>query len=136
MQAKAGRMWEFSSVFAGGRPAIFAILAFLLEDTTVAVEETEYTPYYDFLRVLGRKVVLIPSNVDNRFRPGPAEQDVQPAPGTSRVMLVKSNPCHPHGVAPRGRELRDLLDGARVRLLAAATCDRRMAPRAPLGRLE
>ena len=41
------------AVFAGGRPAIFAILAFLLEpDTTVAVEETEYTPYYDMLRVL------------------------------------------------------------------------------------
>jgi len=30
------------AVFAGGRPAIFAILAFLLEDVTVAIEETEY----------------------------------------------------------------------------------------------
>ena len=39
-------------MFAGGRPAIFAILAFLQEDVQVAIEETEYTPYFDLLQDL------------------------------------------------------------------------------------
>ncbi len=97
------------AVFAGGRPAIFATLAFLLDDTTVALEETEYTPYYDVLNVLDRKVHLIRSGESNRFRPGAADYEIEPLPGTSRVMLVKSNPCNPTGVATGGDELRSLI---------------------------
>ena len=65
----AGITPDHVAVFAGGRPAIFAILTFLLEDTTVLVEETEYTPYYDVLKALGIRPTLIPSNVENRFQP-------------------------------------------------------------------
>jgi hypothetical protein len=56
-------------VFAGGRPDILATLAFLESDVCIAVEETEYTPYYDMLKILRRKVQLIPSNEKNQFRP-------------------------------------------------------------------
>ncbi|MEE8105922.1 MAG: pyridoxal phosphate-dependent aminotransferase [Planctomycetota bacterium] len=97
------------AVFAGGRPAIFAILAFLLDDTTVAIEETEYTPYYDLLRLLKREVSYIESRASNRFRPGAAERIVEQRPGTNRVMLLKSNPCNPTGVALTGEELRELV---------------------------
>jgi len=97
------------AVFAGGRPAIFAILAFLLPGTTVAVEATEYTPYWDLLRLLDLPSVLIPSHAGNRFRPGPMDYEVAPAPGTSRVLLLKSNPCNPTGVATRGDALADLV---------------------------
>ena len=106
----AGITSDNVAVFAGGRPAIFATLAFLLDDTTVALEETEYTPYYDVLNVLNRKVHLIRSDKSNRFRPAAADYDVAPLEGTSRVMLVKSNPCNPTGVATVGDDLRGLVE--------------------------
>lgn len=96
---------ENVAVFAGGRPAIFAILAFLLEDLTVAIEETEYTPYYDVLKILGRRHVLIPSHAQNGFRPTLADH-----PQGDGMFLVKSNPCNPTGVATTGEDLRRLVE--------------------------
>ncbi|MCA8976751.1 MAG: pyridoxal phosphate-dependent aminotransferase [Planctomycetes bacterium] len=93
------------AVFAGGRPAIFAILAFLLEDVVVAIEETEYTPYYDVLEVLRRPHVLIPSNIRNRFRP-----TLEDHPQDGNVLLVKSNPCNPTGITTSGDDLRRIVE--------------------------
>ncbi len=93
------------AVFAGGRPAIFAILAFLQDDVTVAIEETEYTPYYDVLEVLARRHTLIASNSGNRFRPTLADH-----PRGARTLLVKSNPCNPTGVTTSGDDLRALVE--------------------------
>ena len=93
------------AVFAGGRPAIFAIIAFLHDDVTVLVEQTEYTPYYDALKLLRRDYELIPSNPENRFRPGLADH-----PDRERTLLIKSNPCNPTGVATTGAELRALVE--------------------------
>lgn len=95
---------ENVAVFAGGRPAIFAILAFLLEDWTVVVEETEYTPYFDLLKVLRRPHLLIPSNVQNRFRPS-----LDDHPRGDRLCLLKSNPCNPTGVTATGEELKRIV---------------------------
>lgn len=106
----AGITSENIAVFAGGRPAIFATLAFLLDDTTIALEKTEYTPYYDVLKVLDRKVHLIQSDSSNRFRPSLEDYQIEPLNGTSRVMLVKSNPCNPTGVATGGDDLKRLLE--------------------------
>ena len=106
----AGITTDNVAVFAGGRPAIFATLAFLLDDTTVALEATEYTPYYDILNVLRRPVHLIPSNAENRFRPDAERYAIEPLDGTNRVMLVKSNPCNPTGVALAGQPLNDLIE--------------------------
>lgn len=98
------------AVFAGGRPGILATLAFLQPDVGIAIEETEYTPYYDMLEILQRKVKLIPSNVANHFRPAASDYDVAPPEGTERVFLVKSNPCNPTGVITSGSALSDLVD--------------------------
>lgn len=92
------------AVFAGGRPGIFSILAFLQEDVQVAIEETEYTPYWDLLQVLRRPHTLIPSNPGNRFRP-----TLDDHPKTGRVLLVKSNPCNPTGVTMTGNDLQQLI---------------------------
>jgi len=101
----AGISADHVALFAGGRPAIFAILAFLSPEWTVAIEETEYTPYYDVLEVLGRDYALIPSNAENRFRPTLADH-----PAGENVFLLKSNPCNPTGVAVRGEDLRALVE--------------------------
>lgn len=105
----AGITPEHVAVFAGGRPGILATLAFLQADICIAVEETEYTPYYDMLKLLNRKVHLIPSNPANSFRPSASDYDVEPVESTARVFLLKSNPCNPTGVTTSGKELRSLV---------------------------
>jgi aminotransferase len=93
------------AVFAGGRPAIYATLAFLKPELQVLVEETEYTPYWDALKLLGRPHTLIPSNPQNRFRPGLADYE-KAGPG----FVLKSNPCNPTGVTWTGDQLRTLVE--------------------------
>jgi aspartate/methionine/tyrosine aminotransferase len=95
---------ENVAVFAGGRPAILAVLTFLQQDVKVVIEETEYTPYWDVLRALQREATLVPSRVENRFRPTLADH-----PRGERTFLIKSNPCNPTGVATRGAALRELV---------------------------
>jgi len=104
----AGITPDHVAVFAGGRPGIFAILAFMEQDIGIVVEETEYTPYYDMLELLQKKVALIPSNVANKFRPGAGDYD-KTTSDWSRVFLLKSNPCNPTGVATTGDALGELV---------------------------
>ncbi len=105
----AGITPDHVAIFAGGRPGILATLAFLESNVCVAVEETEYTPYYDMLKILGRKVQLITSNEENQFRPRPDAYDVEPVDSTERVLLLKSNPCNPTGVSVTGDALKKLV---------------------------
>jgi aminotransferase len=93
------------AVFAGGRPGIYATLAFLEPSMRVLIEETEYTPYWDALRLLNRAYSVIPSNASNRFRP---TLDDYRAVGPG--FVVKSNPCNPTGVTWTGDELRSLVE--------------------------
>ncbi len=101
----AGISHENVAVFAGGRPAIFTTLAFLRDGWKVAIEETEYTPYWDVLQILGRESVLIPSHPGNRFRPTLADH-----PEGDDLFLVKSNPCNPTGVMTTPEELSALVE--------------------------
>ena len=96
------------AIFAGGRPGILAILSLLLPDVTVTIEETEYTPYYDTLRLLGREPVIVPSHPDNDFRPTIADHETAAA-SSERSFLVKSNPCNPTGVTWTGDDLAGLV---------------------------
>lgn len=100
---------ENVAVFAGGRPGIWAILSFLHPDVVVQIEETEYTPYWDALEVLGRRYGVIPSNPENRFRPT-FEQHEAAAGSAEQTFLIKSNPCNPTGVTLVGDELERLVD--------------------------
>ena len=97
-------------VFAGGRPALVAILFFLERDIAVRIAETEYTPYYDMLERLGRPWSMVPSHEANNFTPTIADYLHRPAGARSLVLL--SNPCNPTGVTQRGDELRALVKAA------------------------
>ncbi|HMS53850.1 MAG TPA: pyridoxal phosphate-dependent aminotransferase [Fimbriimonadaceae bacterium] len=95
------------AIFAGGRPGIYATLMFLRPEYHVLIEETEYTPYWDALNLLGRAHTIVPSNPSNSFRPSLADyQKVAP----QHSFVVKSNPCNPTGVTWRGQELKAAVD--------------------------
>ena len=97
-------------VFAGGRPALIAILFFLEKDIEVRIAETEYTPYYDMLERLGRSWSMVASGETNSFTPTSAQYLERPAGGRSLVLL--SNPCNPTGITRRGADLRALVEAA------------------------
>ena len=92
----AGITAENVAVFAGGRPALFATLAFLHEGITVAIEETEYTPYYDMLQLLKRPYHVIPSNPDNNFRPGLSDYEVAPVKRRRSSHAAQKQPLQSH----------------------------------------
>ena len=93
------------AIFAGGRPGIYATLSFLRPEFKVLVEETEYTPYWDALKLLGRDYQIIPSNPENSFRP--TLDDYKGISG--KTFVVKSNPCNPTGVTWTGDALEGLV---------------------------
>lgn len=98
------------AVFAGGRPAIYATLAFAREGTTVVVEETEYPPYFDCIELLKRRHHVVPSNSANSFRPGIDDYPIEPVEGDHQTLLLTSNPCNPTGVTKSKQELQELVE--------------------------
>lgn len=97
------------ALFAGGRPGIYATLMFLQNDVSVLIEETEYTPYYDKLKNLQRQHQLVPSNVENRFRPTLSDYREARVRAGGKTLIIRSNPCNPTGVTWSGDQLRDLV---------------------------
>ena len=97
------------AVFSGGRPALYATLAFLKPEVSVLVEEAEYTPYWDVLHNLEKNYKIIPSNESNSFRPTLDTYKEAVDEGES-VFLLKSNPCNPTGVTWKDDELKGFVN--------------------------
>ena len=94
-------------IFAGGRPAIVAVLSFLEPGITVRIASTEYTPYYDMLERIGRSYTLVPSTVGNGFRP--AAEDYSAVAEDSRYLILMSNPCNSTGITRNGDDLENFV---------------------------
>lgn len=92
-------------VFAGGRPGLVAVLLFLAPDINVRIASTEYTPYYDMLRLLRRSYSLVESNVENGFGPSVEEYATE----RGRHLILLSNPCNPTGVTRCEEDLENLV---------------------------
>lgn len=97
-------------IFAGGRPALVAVLYFLDRNISVRVASTEYTPYFDLLERLGRVWTMTPSRAENRFTPKVADY-VAHGDG-DRHLVMMSNPCNPTGITRRGADLETLVQAA------------------------
>ena len=106
----AGIDYENVMVFAGGRPGLVALLMFLQPDINIRIAATEYTPYYDMLRLLQRKYSLVDSHVENHFFP--SVQDYVKTDVSVRNLVMLSNPCNPTGVTRSGNELKALVEKA------------------------
>lgn len=97
-------------VFAGGRPGIFAAVAFMNRAVQILIEEAEYTPYYDLLQLLGRRYSVIASNPSNHFRPSIHDYRAARQAADGPVFMIKSNPCNPTGVTWVNQDLQQLVE--------------------------
>ena len=102
--------YENVMIFAGGRPGLVALLMFLQKDIHIRIASTEYTPYYDMLRMLQRKHSLVDSNTDNHF--SPSIDDYLNTNDAVRTMVMLSNPCNPTGITKSGDELKSIVQKA------------------------
>lgn len=99
--------YENVMIFAGGRPAIVAVLSFLEPGITVRIASTEYTPYYDMLKLIGKPYSLVPSTVENGF--APTSDDYFTIPDDNRHLVLISNPCNPTGITRQGDDLENFV---------------------------
>ena len=95
-------------IFAGGRPGLMALLMFLKQDIEVQIASTEYTPYYDMLKIMNRDYNIIPSNIENQFFPS-IEEYTSSSPKQRKLILL-SNPCNPTGITRSGAQLKQLVE--------------------------
>jgi len=95
-------------IFAGGRPGLIALLMFLQPDIKTHIASTEYTPYYDMLRLMNRKHHLIDSTIDNNFHP--SANEYLAGESNQRKLVLLSNPCNPTGITRMGDELNELVE--------------------------
>lgn len=86
-------------VFAGGRPALMALMLFLRKDVIIRIAEAEYAGFYGILEKLGKKTEIVESNESNNFRPANSAYM-----GQNR-MAIFSNPCNPTGITKVGADL-------------------------------
>ena len=97
-------------IFAGGRPGLIALLMFLEKDIQVRIASTEYTPYYDMLRLMKHEYELVDSTIENKFNPT-IPQYTGNEPNTRKLILL-SKPCNPTGITRQGNELKELVEKA------------------------
>jgi len=104
----AGIDHENVMVFAGGRPSLVALLLFLQPDIHIRIASTEYTPYWDMLRLLDRAHSLVKSDEDDHFLP--SIDDYLRTDGTGRDLIMLSNPCNPTGMTRSGDDLKEMVE--------------------------
>ena len=83
---------------------------FLEKDIQVRIASTEYTPYYDMLRLMNREYELIDSTIENKFNPT-IDQYIG-NDSNMRKLILLSNPCNPTGITRHGNELKELVEKA------------------------
>jgi len=97
-------------VFAGGRPGIFTVLAFLKKHVQVRIGNVEWPAYLDILTQSGSDWKVIEFSKENNFHPpNKAYFDRQGLNAKTHLLPVISNPGNPTGIARAGKELEDLI---------------------------
>jgi len=100
-------------VFAGGRPGIFSVLAFLKKNVQVRIGNIEWPAYLDILHKTQVDAKIVPYTKENNFHPHNAEYfDRSGLNHKTSVMPIISNPQNPSGQTRSGAELKDLIEMA------------------------
>ena len=97
-------------VFAGGRPGILAVLAFLKEHVEVRIANAEWPAYLDVLTQTKTRWQVVPSNAENGFHPpNSAYFERNGLNAKTHLFPVLSNPGNPTGHTRVDAELEELM---------------------------
>ena len=97
-------------VFAGGRPGIYTVLAFLKDHVKVRIGNIEWPAYLDILEQTDTDFQIVPFTKENGFHPSNEEYfDRSGLNAKTSLMPIISNPQNPSGQTRWGDELRDLI---------------------------
>lgn len=97
-------------VFAGGRPGIHTVLAFLKGHVEVRIGNVEWPAYLDILTQTNTSWRVVPFTRENGFHPSNAEYfDRTGLNARTHLFPVISNPGNPTGHTREGAELEELI---------------------------
>ena len=97
-------------VFAGGRPGIFSVLAFLKQHVQVRIANAEWPAYLDILTQTDTNWQVVASNEDNGFHPSNASYfDRAGLNAKTHLFPILSNPGNPTGHTRVDAELEELM---------------------------
>jgi aspartate/methionine/tyrosine aminotransferase len=100
-------------VFAGGRPGIYSVLAFLKEHVEVRIGNIEWPAYLDILHQTKANKQIIPYTKENNFHPDNSEYFNRAGlDQKTSIMPIISNPQNPSGQTRSGDELKELIEMA------------------------
>ncbi|MDG1540849.1 MAG: pyridoxal phosphate-dependent aminotransferase [Candidatus Thalassarchaeaceae archaeon] len=97
-------------VFAGGRPGIYTVLAFLKESVQARIGNIEWPAYLDIMEQTKTSFQIVPFTKGNNFHPSNEEYfDRTGLNAKTRLMPIISNPQNPSGQTRWGDELEHLI---------------------------
>jgi len=97
-------------IFAGGRPGIYSILAFLKKHVQVRISNAEWPAYLDIMTATDSDWSVVPCTRENGFHPPNAAYfDRTNLNDKTHLLPIISNPGNPTGHARHGAELEELI---------------------------
>ena len=97
-------------VFAGGRPGIYTVLAFLKKHVEVRIGNIEWPAYLDIMTQTETSWRVVPFTPENGFHPpNSAYFDRTGLNAKTHLMPIISNPGNPTGHTRHGAELEELM---------------------------
>lgn len=97
-------------VFAGGRPGIYAVLAFLKRHVEVRIGNAEWPAYLDIMTQTETSWRVVPFTEENGFHPhNSAYFDRAGLNDKTHLLPIISNPGNPTGHTRAGAELEELI---------------------------
>mmetsp|Transcript_1626 Transcript_1626/g.4988 ORF Transcript_1626/g.4988 Transcript_1626/m.4988 type:complete len:464 (-) Transcript_1626:161-1552(-) len=100
-------------IFAGGRPGIFSVLAFLNRHVEVRIGNAEWPAYLDIMEATDTNYKVVPFTKENGFHPPNADYfDRTNLNAKTHLLPIISNPGNPTGHTRYGAELEELVQMA------------------------
>ena len=98
-------------IFAGGRPGIFTVMAFLKKHIKVRIGNIEWPAYLDIMTQTNSDYETVPFTKENNFHPDNKEYfGRNNLDDETAILSIISNPQNPSGQTRSGEELRELIE--------------------------